>query len=166
MNIITDILARCITAKFAKELYLSTITCSLNQDDEQLVEKVFKLAKARCQDGKHHTASVARGCSGKIYKEIQINTSRGREFSSCAETGILHNSLLEQDELEVIVTARFKPNDKGQPFVPPAIVPPCGGCRERLRRHARECLVIIEEEGSRFKVPVNELLLLGYPTSN
>ena len=155
-----------LTAEQAKQLYFLKYASPLATEDRVLMDKAFKLARQRCEDGLHHTVCVARGQSGGIYQEIQINTSRGREFSSCSETGVLHSSVLHQDPLLTLVTVRFKPSKTGADSAAPVIVPPCGGCRERLRRFADpDCKVILDENGL-FKFPISELLSYAYPIKN
>ncbi len=127
--------------------------------------EAFDFARKRCVEGRHHTVSVGRSESGEIYYGLQLNASRAREYSECAESGILHNSQLAYDPMVTLVTVRFKPDKTGNKQAQPDIAPPCGGCIERWRRYNPECMVILDKDGL-FKFPVKDIFLFAYPTSN
>ena len=150
-----------LTAEEINDLLVSKLSSSLDEKDEILVKLAFEMAEDLCEEGVHHTVCVARGRSEDIYRGLQLNCSRAREYSVCSESGAIQDAQQKRDPLVTLVTVRYKRGSSEK-----AIVPPCGGCIERLRRFAPDSSIVVESQGGLIKFPVGRLLLLGYPTRN
>jgi cytidine deaminase len=150
-----------LPAEELKDFLIEKVSLPLDDKDRVLVELAYQMAEDLCEEGRHHTVCVARGKSQEIYRGLQLNCSRAREHSVCAESGAIQNAAQKRDPVVSIVTVRYKPGRSDK-----AVVPPCGGCIERLRRFCPDSFVIVEYQGGLIKFPVGYLLSFGYPTKN
>jgi cytidine deaminase len=107
----------------------------------------------------HTVAAAIRSDDGRIWTGVHLGTTVGR-LSICAEPIALGRAILEGDgTVAVAVAVRHpKPEEDGAP----AVVPPCGACRELLLDHAPDALVIVPDNGDLVKWPVRALLQLPY----
>jgi cytidine deaminase len=131
----------------------------INGEETQMIALAKEFAKTKCADGKHHTICVAKGKSGRMYYSIHLNCARGREFSACAEIGVLQQAAWDNDQIVKLVVAHHKPGRSSL-----TIVPPCAACIERLRRFASQrATAIIRHKRGYIKFPVRRFLMFAYP---
>jgi cytidine deaminase len=109
---------------------------------------------------RHRLAAAARDGSGRIFTGLHLGATVGR-LSICAEATALGRALIEGDgTIAAIVTVRHPKPDEPHPH--PAVVPPCGACREMLADHAAEALVILPGPNGLVRIPALSLLPLPY----
>jgi cytidine deaminase len=98
--------------------------------------------------------------SGRIHTAVHLDTYVGRA-SVCAEAIAIGKALAEGDsEFDCIVSVRHpRPREANQEI---QVVSPCGICRELLSDFAKDCTVIIPDNGGLARVPIAELLPSKY----
>jgi cytidine deaminase len=142
-----------------KHQFILNVSRPLNKQDWELVEEALRRAKEKCKNRRSHTVCIARGRSGKVHGSPQLNCSRGREFSSCAESGAIAKSEWEGDIITTLVVVHFKPG-----LTRRSILHPCAACIERLRRFASpRCMTIVKYRGKIIKFPVSQYMMFFYP---
>lgn len=110
----------------------------------------------------HRLAAAIRGRDGKISTGIHLGATIGR-LSICAEAVALGRAIMEGDgRIAVIAALRApKPGEAGRE---PALVAPCGACREMIFDFDPEALVILPHpEHGAVKLPIRALLPVPYP---
>jgi cytidine deaminase len=108
----------------------------------------------------HSVAAAVRSRDGRIWTGIHFGATVGR-MSVCAEPIALGRALLEGDgTVEVLVAVRHpKPDESDRE---PAVVPPCGACRELILDHWPDAQVIVKDGNGPVKLPVRALLPSPY----
>ena len=108
----------------------------------------------------HTVAAAIRSRDGRIWTGVHLGATVGR-LSVCAEAIALGRAVLEGDgSIATIVALRHpKPEEAHQK---PAIVPPCGACRELILDHAPGAVVLVMTPAGLVKRPIAELLPLPY----
>ena len=125
--------------------------------DLALIEAARAVLAAHYRPFWHTVAAAVRGSDGRIVTGIHLGTTVG-SMATCAEAVAIGRALLEGvREVESIVAVRQPKPD--EPPGPPAIVPPCGRCRELLLDHHPAARVIV---GPDLAVPVSQLLPTPY----
>lgn len=132
----------------------------LTSKDEALVAAAREIITARYKENRHHIGAAVRTRSGKVHTAVHLDTYVGRA-SVCAEAVAIGKALAEGDsEFECIVSVRHpRPREVNQEI---QVVSPCGICRELLSDFAKDCTVIIPENGGLVRVPIAELLPSKY----
>ena len=125
--------------------------------DEALVAAARAVLAAHYRPFWHTVAAALRGRDGRIVTGIHLGTTVG-SMATCAEAVAIGRALLEGvAEVDTIVAVRQpKPEE---PPGPPAIVPPCGRCRELLLDHHPGARVIVAPDLVR---PIADLLPSPY----
>ncbi len=132
----------------------------LAREDDCLVEAALAALCRHFHPGRHRLAAAARDRSGRIFTGLHLGATVGR-LSICAEAIALGRALIEGDgEIVAIVAVRQpKPEENASR---PAVVPPCGACREMLIDHAPGAWVILPGPGGLIRLPATLLLPLPY----
>lgn len=105
-------------------------------------------------------AAAIRSRDGRIWTGVHLGATVGR-MSVCAEPVALGRAILEGDGTMVVGVAVRHPKPE-ESDGPPAVVSPCGACRELVLDHAPEALIIVPDNGGLAKWPVRALLRLPY----
>lgn len=121
--------------------------------DDALVSAARAVLAAHYRPFWHTVAAALRGRDGRIVTGIHLGTTVG-SMATCAEAVAIGRALLEGvTEVDTIVAVRQPKPD--EPPGPPAIVPPCGRCRELLLDHHPLARVIVSPD---LVVPIAQLL--------
>ena len=132
----------------------------LDPEDDALIAAAGAALRRHFHPWRHRLAAAARDGSGRIFTGIHLGATVGR-LSICAEATALGRALIEGDgTIAAIVTVRHPKPD--EPHRHPAVVPPCGACREMLADHAPDAQVILPGPNGLVRVPALLLLPLPY----
>jgi cytidine deaminase len=101
-----------------------------------------------------------RDGSGRIFTGIHLGATVGR-LSICAEATAVGRALIEGDGTVAVIVALRQPKPDEEP-PHPAVVPPCGACREMLADHAPDAHVILPGPSGLVRLPAALLLPLPY----
>ena len=116
------------------------------------------IARAYAPYSRFPVGAVVRGESGALYAGCNVENA-AFPLGSCAEASAISAMVLagERRILEVLVIG------KG-----PALVSPCGGCRQRLHEFAGDAtpVHICDADGLRRTVTLGELLPLSFGPGN
>ncbi len=108
----------------------------------------------------HTVAAALRGRDGRIWTGVHLGATVGR-LSICAESVAFGRAVLEGDgTIATAVAVRHPKPD--EPESEPAVVAPCGACREMFMDYAPDALVILPGPTGVMKLPVRALLPLPY----
>lgn len=132
----------------------------LAPEDDRLIEAAFATLRRHFHPERHRLAAAVRDKSGHIFTGLHLGATVGR-LSICAEAVAVGRALIESDgEITAIVAVRQpKPEENA---AGPAVVPPCGACREMLVDHAPGAWVILPGPGGLIRLPATLLLPLPY----
>ena len=132
----------------------------LDAEDDELIAAAASALRRHFHPWRHRLAAAARDGSGRIFTGLHLGATVGR-LSVCAEATALGRALIEGDgRIAAIVTLRQPKPDEEPPH--PAVVPPCGACREMLADHAPDALVILPGPAGLVRLPASLLLPLPY----
>ena len=116
------------------------------------------MARAYAPYSRFAVGAVVRGESGALYAGCNVENA-AFPLGSCAEASAISALIMagQRRIIEVLVIG------KG-----PALVSPCGGCRQRLREFADDAtpVHICDPDGIRRTVPLGELLPLSFGPAN
>jgi cytidine deaminase len=129
----------------------------LEAADEELIAAAREVLARHYRPFWHTVSAALRGHDGRIWTGLHLGATVGR-LAICAEAVALGRAVLEGDGTIAQVVALRHPKP-GEPGLEPAIVSPCGACRELIFDHAPEALVIVPGP---MKLPVRDLLPLPY----
>jgi cytidine deaminase len=130
---------------------------------EEPVEEMLELARAAMARAyapysRFAVGAVVRGESGALYAGCNVENA-AFPLGSCAEASAISALIMagERRIIEVLVIG------KG-----PALVSPCGGCRQRLREFADDAtpVHICDPDGMGRTVTLGELLPLSFGPAN
>jgi cytidine deaminase len=132
----------------------------LAPEDEALIEAALAALRRHFHPFRHRLAAAVRDGEGRIFTGLHLGATVGR-LSICAEAVALGRALLEgSGEIAAAVAVRQpKANEES---AHPAVVPPCGACREMFADHAPAALVILPGPGGLVRIPASLLLPLPY----
>ena len=108
--------------------------------DEDLIAAARVVIRARYKPGWHAVGCAVRTHSGRVHLGVHLECYVGR-VTVCAEAVAIGRAVTDGDgaEIETIVAVRqAAPEDRE-----PAIVTPCGMCREMISDYAPNCRVIV-----------------------
>jgi cytidine deaminase len=113
----------------------------LGPEDAALVEAARDTIRARYREGWHVVGAALRTRSGRVFTGVHLEATVGR-IAVCAEAIALGRAATEAGDTEVdaIVAVYHAP---GQVDGPPAVVAPCGMCRELVADYAPDARVIV-----------------------
>ncbi|MGH7079215.1 MAG: cytidine deaminase [Acetobacteraceae bacterium] len=132
----------------------------LAPEDDALVEAAFAALRQHFHPERHRLAAAARDRAGTIFTGLHLGATVGR-LSICAEATALGRALIEGHGGVAAIVAVRQPKP-GEDATEPAVVPPCGACREMLIDHARDAMVILPGPGGLVRLPATLLLPLPY----
>jgi cytidine deaminase len=116
------------------------------------------MARAYAPYSRFSVGAVVRGASGALYAGCNVENAAFPE-GSCAEASAISALIMagERQIIEVLVMG------KG-----PALVSPCGGCRQRLHEFGPDAtpVHICDQDGLRRTVALGELLPLSFGPVN
>jgi cytidine deaminase len=127
----------------------------LSAEDQALVAAAAEAVRARYRYGRHSVGAALRGTSGRVFVAVNLDATVGRA-AICAEAVALGEAVMAGETVEVVVAVRHpRPDEPGEP----AVVSPCGLCRELLLDYAPESEVVVPGGG---RVPLRALLPSPY----
>jgi cytidine deaminase len=127
----------------------------LSADDRALVEAAAEAVRVRYRYGRHSVGAALRGASGRMYVAVNLDATVGRA-AICAEAVALGEAVMAGDQVDLVVAVRHpRPDEEGGP----AVVSPCGLCRELLLDYAPDARVLLPDRGA---VKLRELLPSPY----
>jgi cytidine deaminase len=102
--------------------------------------------------------AAVRTRSGRIWTGVHLEAYVGR-IAVCAEAVALGRAITEGDaEITTVVAVRHPGYDStGDPIIP-AIVAPCGMCRELISDYAPEAIVLLGPDNQPTRTTIRELL--------
>ncbi len=119
----------------------------LHSSDLELVEAARSIIRERYRLDWHAVGSAVRTRSGRIHLGVHLDCYVGR-IAVCAEAIAIGRAVTDGDgaEIDTIVAVRQASPDDPEP----AVVAPCGMCREMISDYAPEARVIVPgDEGPR-----------------
>jgi cytidine deaminase len=115
----------------------------LSAEDQALVAAAAGAVRARYRYGRHTVGAALRAASGRVFVAVNLDATVGRA-AVCAEAVALGEAVMAGETVEVVVAMRHpRADEPGEP----ALVPPCGLCRELLLDYAPEAEVIMPGQG-------------------
>jgi cytidine deaminase len=116
------------------------------------------MARAHAPYSRFHVGAVVRAANGKLYAGCNVENAAYPE-GWCAEASAIAAMVMDGERriVEALVMGAG-----------PALVTPCGGCRQRLREFADDSLPvhICDPAGLRRTVTLGELLPLSFGPDN
>ena len=116
------------------------------------------MSRAYAPYSRFPVGAVVRGAGGKLYAGCNVENAAYPQ-GCCAEAAALSAMVMDGEHrlVEAVVMGRG-----------PALVAPCGGCRQRLREFAADSALIhiCDPEGVRRTVTLGELLPLAFGPNN
>ncbi|WP_330631196.1 cytidine/deoxycytidylate deaminase family protein [Halocatena halophila] len=116
---------------------------TLTDRDERLLDRARTTCKGAYDpnffDGAHIVAAAIRTAAGDSYDGVSLPANIGR-VSQCAEPSAIGTAIADgnaHDDLECAVAVAFDSDV-------PAVVPPCGACRELLMDYDIDVIVPLE----------------------
>ena len=122
---------------------------TLSSPDLELLEAAKAAIRANYDHGGYrHTVGAAVRCgSGKIYVGVNVYSLHG----ACAEQVAIGAAITARERrFETIAAVRGEEGEE--------IIPPCGNCRQILSDYMPDCLVILTDGETPFKIRAKELL--------
>jgi len=108
----------------------------------------------------HTIAAAIRGRDGRIWTGLHLGATVGR-LSICAEAIALGRAILEGDgTIDTMVAVRHPKPDEAERV--PAVVSPCGACREMIMDFDPAAQVILYTVAGLRRVPASRLLPWPY----
>ena len=120
----------------------------LDEQDKSLLVRLKDFLTKHYALKRHHVAAVMRGSGGKEYFALHIDI---QGFDVCAEPIALHNTLLDGEQVELVMAVIMTNNG-------PQVVNPCGNCRQMLLQYCPQASVVIHTEKGLKKSTAIELL--------
>ena len=119
-----------------------------------MLEAARAAIRARYRAGWHSIGCAIHTASGRVHVGVHLECSVGR-VAVCAEAIAIGAAVTAGDgEIETIVTVRQASETDEQP----AVVAPCGMCREMIADYAPEARVIVPSEDGGEAVPIGTLI--------
>jgi len=129
---------------------------SVSNSDRRLIKRASDFLLERYEPKRHHAAAAVR-CGKRSYLSLHLDTSG---FDVCAEASAVAKAIVAGEERIDAVVAVLWDGSKG---CLPAVVPPCGDCRQLLLEYAPSADVLLcDEEGELLSVKAEELLPYPY----
>lgn len=130
----------------------------LDEEDRQLIDAAQAIIRARYRQDWHAVGCALRSRSGHIHLGVHLECYIGR-VTVCAEAVAIGRAVTEGDEaFDTIVAVRqSSAGDRA-----PAVVAPCGMCREMISDYAPDCRVIVPSGDDTIIVPITSLLPSKY----
>ncbi len=126
----------------------------LDEQDRELIALASAAIREAWRTDRHSVGAAVLAGSGKIYTGVNVESCG---YGPCAEPVAMGAAAAHgEHEFLRIVAVRG-----GQD--PPAVLAPCGNCRQLLADYAPEAAVILEQGGRPGKVRAADLLPLAYP---
>ena len=127
----------------------------LSPSDRTLILAAEEAVRLRYRYGRHSVGAALRGASGRTYVAVNLDATVGRA-AICAEAVALGEAVMAGDAVDLVVAVRHpRPDEEGGP----AVVSPCGLCRELLLDYAPDARVLLPDRGA---VKLRELLPSPY----
>jgi len=132
----------------------------LAAEDHALIEAATALLAKHYRPFWHTVAAAIRGRDGRVWTGLHLGATVGR-LSVCAEAVALGRAIIEGDgTIATAVAVRHpKPDETDREL---AVVSPCGACREMIRDHDVDALVIVPGPAGPEKLSIRTLLPLPY----
>lgn len=111
----------------------------LSAEDEALAAAAAEAIAARYRYGRHTVGAALRGSSGRVFVAVNLDATVGRA-AVCAEAVALGAAVMAGEAVAVVAAVRHPRADETGG---PALVPPCGLCRELLFDHAPQAAVLL-----------------------
>jgi cytidine deaminase len=133
---------------------------TLSQADEDLLQAAHATLLRHYRPLWHTIAAAIRGRDGRVWTGLHLGATVGR-LSVCAEAVALGRAILEGDgTIDTMVAVRHpKPEE---PERVPAVVSPCGACREMIMDFDPAARVILPSAAGLRRVPATLLLPSPY----
>ena len=130
----------------------------LRDGDGALIEAAREAILRRYKTGWHAVGCALRTKSGRIHVGVHLECYVGR-ITVCAEAVAIGRAVTDGDVgIETIVAVYQSSIDDAVP----AVVAPCGMCREMISDYAPQAQVIVPADGEPEPVPVASLLPRRY----
>lgn len=157
-----------LSTECIRKIFIQKIKMKITEADLALVKECEKLARARCERGKHHLYCLILGESGEFYHGIQITLKRAASEETCAEQGAIMNLLLTFGDIAVsVVVVHFMPIPGSELGGVTSIMVPCPSCQNRLRhlqeRQKSPIGVLLMSKGELIKISSSDLGHFHYP---
>lgn len=115
----------------------------LAAEDQALVAAAEEAVSVRYRYGRHTVGAAVRSASGRVFTAVNLDATVGRA-AVCAEAVALGAAVMAGETVALVAAVRHpRPDEPGGP----ALVAPCGLCRELLLDHAPEAEVLMPGEG-------------------
>ncbi|MCG5433321.1 hypothetical protein LV457_13645 [Mycobacterium sp. MYCO198283] len=118
--------------------------------DRALLDAANALLRRRRRPGLHSVAAAVRTAGGNTYVALDV---RSRKSPVCAEPCAVSAAHSAGDYDIERIAAVVLAGDDGQP----AVIAPCGACRELLHFHAPRAEVLVQDGAQLARVPIAEL---------
>ncbi len=126
----------------------------LSAVDHALVKAAREVIRKRYRADQHAVGCALRTRSGRVHVGVHLECYVGR-ITVCAEAVAIGRAAVEgDDEIEAIVAVFQSSADDATP----AVVAPCGMCREMISDYAPDAQVIMPTNGQPELVPIGDLL--------
>jgi cytidine deaminase len=133
---------------------------SLTTADEDLLELAHETLLRHYRPLWHTVAAAIRGRDGRTWTGLHLGATVGR-LSICAEAIALGRAILEGDgTIDTMVAVRHPKPDEAERT--PAVVSPCGACREMIMDFDPAARVILPSTAGLRRVPASLLLPSPY----
>ena len=131
-------------------------------EDLELIEAAREIIRQRYRPEWHVVGAALRTRSGRIWTGVHLEAYVGR-IAVCAEAVALGRAITEGDhEITTVVAVRHPGYGSGYGSageeVVPAIVAPCGMCRELISDYAPEAIVLLGPDDQPARTAIRELL--------
>ncbi len=147
-----------------QDAYIRKISRPVNSEGRAMISYALEKAKKHCKNRRSHTYCVAKGRNAgrDYYGKPQLNCSRAREFSQCAEPSVVAEVAEAGDVIVKLVVVHYKPGYSRR-----TVVPPCYRCIELLRRFVSpQATVIVKYKRDWIEFPIRRFILFPYPTKH
>ena len=114
----------------------------LDPAGRDLVEAARDAIRARYRSGWHVVGAALRTRRGRIFTGVHLEASVGR-IAVCAEAVALGRAATEAGDTDIALIVAVYHAETGAPSAAPAIVAPCGMCREMISDYAPAARVIL-----------------------
>ena len=131
---------------------------SADPEDLELVEAARNIILERYRPEWHVVGAAVRSRSGRIWTGVHLEAYVGR-IAVCAEAVALGRAITEGDtEITTVVAVRHPGYGSADNPIIPAIVAPCGMCRELISDYAPEAIVLLGPDHQPTRTTIRELL--------
>lgn len=114
----------------------------LDPADRDLVEAARDAIRTRYRSGWHVVGAALRTRRGRVFTGVHLEASVGR-IAVCAEAIALGRAATEAGDTDIAAIVAVYHADPGTHSAAPAIVAPCGMCREMIADYAPAARVIL-----------------------